>query len=332
MISGERWRGRWASAFGLLSFWWARPVWADPSGVSVQVDCPPLAEEPRAALESRAKTELLVRREKGILVVVCRRGAVQLRWQPAAGSVSEHSIPLAADAIATEEQILEALEVLLNPFEPKPVTPSPPAPPPAAAPPKPLPPSPPGPTVLAPPPAIEPTPVRENAGAAWSYFELLAGVGVEAWSSEVTGVFGPGARVLWAPFDRFGRLAVSGGAAIAWTLKSPEDVSARAVRIHAGGEYHFDSERRWRVGLGGQLDLLRASRSVNGVEETADERVLGGVVRAQYALTARPLLVAIGPTLSFRGQPVKVQIGQRELFSIPVLAPGFTVEVGLGPL
>jgi hypothetical protein len=296
--------------------------------VSVRVDCPVLGEERRAALESRAKTELLVRRENGTLAVVCQRDAVQLRWQPAAGGASEHSIPLATDAIATEEQILEALEVLLNRPEPKPVTPSPPAP--AAAPPKP-PPSPPRPTVLAPPPAIAPAPVRESARV-WPYFELLAGAGVEAWSSEVAGVLGPGARVLWAPFDPFDRLAVSGGVAIAWTLKAPEDVSARGVRIHAGGEYHFDSERRWRVGLGGQLDLLHASRSVNGVEETADERVLGGVVRAQYALTARPLVVVIGPTLSFRGRPVKVQIGQRELFNIPVLTPGFTVEVGLGPL
>jgi hypothetical protein len=328
MISGERWRGRWASAFGLLSLWWARPVWADPSAVSVRVDCPALGEERRAALESRAKTDLLVRREKGTLAVICERDAVQLRWQPAAGGASEHSIPLATDAIATEEQILEALEVLLNPHEPGPVTPSPPAP--AAAPPKPPPPSPPRPTVFAPPSAIAPAPVREST--VWPYFELLAGVGVEAWSSQVIGVLGPGARVRWAPFDRFDRFAVSGGAAIAWTLKAPEDVSARAVRIHAGGEYHFDSQRRWRVGVAAQLDLLHASRSVNGVEETADERALGGFVRAQYALTARPLLIVIGPTLGFRGRPVKVQIGQRELFSVPVLAPGFTVEVGFGPL
>jgi hypothetical protein len=330
MISREGRRARWVSVFGLLSLWGlARPVWADPSAVSVQVDCPRLSEERRASLESRAKTELLVRREIGTLAVVCSPNAVQLRWHSTAGTASEHSIPLAADAVATEEQILEALEILLNPAEPTaPV--APPAPTSPAATPKP----PPRPAATA---SVPPAPVPRqplasappSAEARLPYFELFAGGGAELWSSEAGAALGPGGRVLWAPSDH---LALSGGAAIAWTLQAPEDVSARTVRIQLGGEYHFDRERRWRVGVGNVLDLLHASRNVNGVEETADERVLAGVVRAQYALLARPILIVLGPTFTVRAKPVKVQIGQRELFSLPVVAPGFTAEVGLGPL
>ena len=117
--------------------------------------------------------------------------------------------PLAADAIATEEQILEGLEALLHP----------PAAPPA-----------------------EPAPVEaacfgcqaarntahragyraqdrsrtagalsdggvEDAPTSPPYFELLAGVTAELWSSEVGGAVGPGARAVWVlP----GALALSG--------------------------------------------------------------------------------------------------------------------------
>ena len=318
--------GRRAGAlFFLFLGWWSRPAWADPSGASVQVDCPALGEERRAALESRAKTELLVRRESGTLVVVCRPDGVQLRWQSAAGRASEHSIPLAADAIATEEQILEALEILLNPPEPAPPVAAPASP--QQPTPKPRPPPRPEP----PAPAMQPAPVPavEKAEASRTHFELLAGATAELWSSEVGGAVGPGARAIWALPSGF---ALSGGAVVAWTLKSPEEVNARTVRLHAGGEYHVDSARRWRIGASVLIDFLHANRDAGGVEETADERILGASLRAQYALSSPPFVVVLGPTLSVRTAQVDVQVGRREIFSIPVVAPGLTAELGVGPL
>src|SRR5262245_35070716 len=94
--------------------WPARAAAAEPD-VSVVVDCPELGEEPRAALESRANTELLVRRTKGTLRVSCRQGTVAIRWEPALGESREQRIPTSAQPVGTVEQVLATLESLLGP-------------------------------------------------------------------------------------------------------------------------------------------------------------------------------------------------------------------------
>ena len=106
-------------------------------------------------------------------------------------------------------------------------------------------------------------------------------------------------------------------------------MSGRVVRIQVGGEYHLDRRRRWRLGAAALLDLLHASRDSLGVAETEDEHVFGGGVSARYALLGPPLAIVLGPTISVRAAPVRVEIGQREIFSIPVVAPGFSAELGL---
>ena len=103
------------------------------------------------------------------------------------------------------------------------------------------------------------------------------------------------------------------------------------IRLQAGGEYHLDRERRWRIGGAALLDLLHASREAAGVTEVEDEQIFAGILRAQYALLGPPLAIVLGPAISVRAAAVKVAIGQREIFSIPVVAPGVTAELSFGP-
>jgi hypothetical protein len=331
-----RWLRSSSVLLALAAAFHARRVSAEGSGVSVEIDCPQLGEEPRAALEARAKAELLVRREQGTLLVSCRLEAADVRWTPASGDPVEHRIALAADAVATEEQILEALELLLRPHQPQSATPNSPVPAETpATPPKPLetPPAKPPPARPSPsPPHAFPPPERRvapSAAAEAPYFELLFGPALELWSSEVAGVLGPRARVMAAlP----GGWAVSAGAAVAWTLRVPEDVSGRAVRLHVTGEYHLGHQRRWRVGAGALVDFLHAARDTAGSTQTENETIFGGIVQAHYAFLGPPVQLLLGPTISGRAAAVRVEIGDREIFSIPVVAFGATAELAFGPL
>jgi hypothetical protein len=321
MWNGVRRRGQTLGLFAaLLSF----AVSARAEGeVSVRVECPALGEEQRAALESRAKAELLVRRESGSLLVSCRAGAADVRWQPQAGAARERQITLAADATATQEQILEALELLLGP-EPAPApaatpTPGVPAAKPAVTP---LPPR----AIPAPAPAPPPAPealIREPPAPDEPFVELLAGAAVELWSSEAGAMLGPEARAALALPAGW---AVSGGALIGWTLRAPEGVAGRLVRARLGAEYHLGSARRLRFGAALLLDWMTATRDAGETSEADHD------VGARYVLLPPPVRVALGPDVSLRGAPVRVVIGESEIFRIPTLAVGASVEIVLGPL
>jgi hypothetical protein len=327
MCFGVRRRGHTLGLFfSLLSL--VAPAIAAEGGVSVRVDCPALGEEQRAALESRAKTELLVRRESGSLAVTCGAGAVDVRWQPETGAARERQIAFAPDASATQDQVLEALELLLGAAPgPAPAASAPPAVTPPATPP--VPPPPPKPPAPAPLPVARPLPEPPARNAEAPFVEVLAGVALELWSSEAAAVLGPEARATLALPAGW---AVSGGVLVAWTLRAPEDVGGRLVRGRLGGEYHPDSARRFRFGAALLLDWLTATRDSAASSETRHDVGLAGLLGARYLLLAPPVRLALGPDLSIRGAPVRVVIGDSEIFRIPTLAVGASAELVLGPL
>jgi len=329
MWYGARRRAALRVVFFFVVLGGARAALADEGEVSVRVDCPGLSEEQRAALESRAKTELLVRRERGTLLVSCRAGAADVRWQPQVGQAAERQITLAPDAPATQEQVLEALELLLSPAPSEtPLANAPPETAPPAAPPKPparprVEPSRPAP--LAPLPSPEPP----RASAETPFVEVLAGAAIEVWSAEAAAALGPEARaILGLPAG----WAVSAGAQAAWTLRAPSDVAGRLVRGQLGAEYHLGSARRIRFGASLLIDWLTATRSAVAGSETDHDLGFGGLLAARYVLLASPLRLALGPTLSVRPAPIRVEVGDSEIFRIPVLAIGASAELLLGPL
>jgi hypothetical protein len=331
--------------FAIESF--GAPALAGEGEVPVRVDCPALTEEQRAALESRAKAELLVRHESGTLLIACSAGAAVVRWQPQAGAAREDRIELGSDARRTQERILEAVDRLLSPApvsavpappvaEPAPVQPAaelPPLPP-ALKPPAPKPrasrapapmPRAPQSTAVPAPRALAPQPASSDEAP---FVEVLGGAGFELWSSEAGAVLGPEARVVaglpagWA---------ISAGALLAWTLRAPEDVSGRLLRGRLGAEYHLGPARRFRVGAALLLDWLTATRDVEASSETEHDLGLAGLIGARYLLFAPPLRLALGPDLTLRGAPVRVVIADREVFRIPALAAGASAELVFGP-
>jgi hypothetical protein len=323
-LGSPAWTRAWGALFALISVFSARSGRADPANISVQVDCGELAEEQRAALESRANAELLVRRQPGTLFVTCRGGRVGIRWQPASGNAVENEIPLPADPRDAEEDVLEALELLLQPAAPPEAAPEQRAPATAPAPPK----TPEPPPVAE--PAAHPRPVEPAAERGTSpFFEVLAGAAFELWSSEVTGALGPRARVLFA-FP--GGWALTGGGQIAWALRAPRDVNGRDIRGHLGGEYHIDPGRRFRIGAAAFVELFQAVRDTTSATDSENETVFGAALDARYVLFGAPLGVALGPTVSARTGTVRVAIGADEIFHIPAVTLGFGAELVWGPL
>src|SRR5882724_13633190 len=97
-------------ALALLLF--ARPGMGSPD-VTVAVDCPGFDAEGRAALDARARADLLVRNDGGTLVIVCRGNTATLSWHPLAGAPSTSATPITDDARASADSVLEALDTLL---------------------------------------------------------------------------------------------------------------------------------------------------------------------------------------------------------------------------
>src|SRR5262245_20229034 len=80
----------------------------------VAIDCPSFDGETRAALDARARAELLVRSRAGTLIIVCQGSDATLTWHPLDGSPTARTMPLADDARASIDRFLEALDLLLT--------------------------------------------------------------------------------------------------------------------------------------------------------------------------------------------------------------------------
>lgn len=303
---------------------------ADEPTVVTAIDCPRLGAEQKAALDARARVEFLVRQLSGTLVVVCRETA-ELTWHSFDHPPVRETVPLAAEPRATVEQILAALDPLLA-GQSQPTTPATSTP---GMDPQPALPTPtsipvtPAPTPLpdSPPPLPTPVDTRSTAQARSHGIFVQAGALGELWSGALPGALGP--RVS-ARFELPNRFAIDAGGTLLFGLTSPDDVSARLVRVHAGGEYAFDGARRFRAGIDVFVDSLHATASQN--LGTADKSVGGMDVRLSYAWGSGPFGLVLGPTLNFHPGPVRVELGTRELFHIPAVSAGVVIEAAFGPL
>jgi hypothetical protein len=295
---------------------------AAAQSATVAVDCPAFDDETRAALDARARAELLVREQGGTLVVACRGGDATLTWHPLDGQPRARVAPLAADARSSIDHILEALDSVLanapasgeGPGTAVIATPEQqPAPSVPAAPPRP-------PESPAPPEAEAEATRTPEGGKPPRRFRVAFGAGAigELWSgSEALGGHLFAALALPSRFS----VSVTGGGL--WALRTPSSVSANIVRLGAGGDYGIDRAEHFRVGADVFADLVHAESSQAGSDDRA---FVGASVRATAGFDVGRLRLQIGPTLAAHPGKVVVQIGDTEAFHVPTFAFGFRLD------
>jgi hypothetical protein len=308
---------------------------AAQENATIAVDCPAFDSESRAALEARARADLLVRNAAGTFVVVCREEQGRLTWHPLAGSPGTATVPLDADPRTSIERMLEGLGGLVTAAETPVSTETAPAGTeatlPAIAPPAPA-----AVPALAAPLRVEPPPgappeTRETSRRGLRGVLLGAGMGGELWSR--TGALGPRASVLVALPSRF---EAGTAATVFFTLRSPDQVSGRITRVALHGAYAFDSGEYFRIGADVFVDLVHAAAPNAG---SANDVAFGGLLRATAAIVQVPVRVEIGPTLSIHPAAVQAQIGPNPdgsngavAFRLQTFTAGLALDVLVGPL
>ena len=288
--------------------------------IHVTVDCPALDAEHRAALEARAKSDLIVRHETGSLVFQCIGPAGAVAWTPASGQTLRAEITLPSNADAAIDALLESAERLLvtSHDAPPAAAPSPPlvvSTPAAETPPPPQP-------VVAPPPeapAVRPEPSQKASRGV--PLGVAAGAALEIW--DWVPALGPGVLLGWyvAP-----QLRLEAGGTLLFTTEDNLGIGGRLVRLHAGGELALGDERRFRLGAGVLVETLKATDSDGG--ESAQDTAYGGRLHGHFAAPLSSAWnAAFGPFLSGRAAPVKVELGSTEAFRIPVVTGGLEIQL-----
>ncbi|HEX4340506.1 MAG TPA: hypothetical protein VH062_31575 [Polyangiaceae bacterium] len=320
---------RLASVLGIVVATLPLVAGADPT-VTLAVDCPGFDAETRAALEARAKAELLVRNAPGTFVVACRGPSASLSWHPLAGRPAVTVATLDADARASVERVLEALDTLLTTPAPAPAesVANTPAPLPVLAP------EPvatvvrPPPVLALPPPSTPPTELPPRTSQ-WPGLLVSAGVATELWSK--TAALGPRARLL-VPVTS--HLELGALVTVLFTTRSPESVSGRSVRIGATGDCGVDRGSRFRVGAGVFADLVHASATVGSDDATE----FGAMLHATAALVEAPVRIELGPTLVVHPKPIDVILGPKRdgsettEFGLHPFTAGLVLDITAGPV
>lgn len=314
---------RWAvgaSRAAVATCWLAGSAVAQAPDSRVVVECPAFDAESRAALEARAKADLIVRHVSGTLSFVCG-AAGRVTWTPAGGDTVQGDVPLAPNTNEAIERFLESAEGLLLAAS----APVPPAPPPAdstqvppAAPPAEAPP-PPEPEAAT--PVVSESPSPRAPAARGIPFGAAAGGVFEMWDSPPA--LGASGLVRWY-VSRHLRLDAVG--MLLFTTEASLGISGRVVRGAAGAEWSFGADERFRVGARAFVDSLRASAADGG--GSSEDVSAGGRVHATYAVPlAGSVSLVFGPFLAVRGAPVRVELGAREAFRVPVVTGGAEIQL-----
>jgi hypothetical protein len=335
------------TAFGvcgaLASFHWISlesRAFAQDANVAVTVDCPPLGDEQRAALDARARAELLVRHASGSLSVTCADGAnAVVSWHPSSGGGegATKNLPLTSDPPAMVDLVLGSLDALIGGDTPQsssaatPPVIAPVAPVASVASPMPGAPVLPMAPVMAPPfygaPPRAVHPARAQKNDFLDTF-VSVGVAVDFWSSSIGGGLGPRAAVRVVLPEQF---AVDAGGELLFGLAMPDAVAGLVGRLYAGGEYDIDDDRQFRAGVDLDLDVVHLSPDASTHASGATKVLPAATLRFGYA---PPLVVPIvfGPTLTVHTGPLRADINGAEAFSIPTFSVGLFVEGDIGPL
>jgi hypothetical protein len=293
------------------------PRRADAQSVPLRIDCPALGNEGQAALEARARADLLVHQGASEVEVTCDASSATIRLPSATGEGRARTQTLGPDGAESVDAILGALHALLASGEP------------AGA---------------GDPPTEQPRPEvsldarqavfgpsqRDVIPAATLIREgstrlgLAFGADSELWQGAKSGAVGAhlGGRVSW-PGGWSGVLL--GGATFG--VGSAQGTEAQMFRMVLRVDRLFLSSLR--VGIGASARLLMA--------EGPDARQLvgttaGALLSARYVLPVGSFDLSAGPDFEALARPVVVEVAGTEVFRVPTFvgAISFDAEAHVG--
>jgi hypothetical protein len=289
----------------------------------LSVSCPALGEEESAALSARLHADLEVRHASGRMMVTCSAERLWVAWIPSAGAARQEEVLLGAAEAPTVEHAFEAADRLFSDRSLWTTEPAPAPQPPVAQPgPQTPPPADPATRPSPPTPSTPPrdAPVSERGPI---HVGLSFGMTGELWSSEAAGAIGPRGGVVVGPTDWL-KLSAAGGLRLA--LRHPDDVSATAVDGRLGGDASVLDGRVW-LGLGVLLSRVSVRTGADRGSLEDSETPVAFEARALGSLGDRSIRLLAGPFIGVRPGPTVVRLDGAEVFRIPTLTAGLSVDL-----
>jgi hypothetical protein len=156
-------------------------------------------------------------------------------------------------------------------------------------------------------------------------FGVVAGAGVEQWSSQVFGAVGPRGGLRVTPLDE---TTFSLVAAVAWATGRPRGLHAWVAELSGG------VDRRLLDGLVETGLAVGAARYevASPTEPRLDDAAFSGFaeLRARLVLGDPTLRVSMGPFLRARAGAVVTRLDDVEVLRVPLISGGLTLLVDLG--
>jgi hypothetical protein len=305
-MAGQPWnemlRLRLAFAAAILASLGARRASGQEATASLQLDCRELDGETRAALEARARAEIVSEPlPAGSLSIRCAPRAVTVAWRATDTEQRERTVTF--ESTADVDAVLEAIHLLRAPAARLPtVAPSTIAPPPLPA-------------YDSPPPLPDPQPPAASSAR----FAAVTTLDVELWQGGIVGALGgsAGARLL---ADRWRATLLVGPER---GVGSAMGVSAWELRGVAQVDYAVTESWLFGLGITGRSLWAQASKAAPSEQHAT---TAGAQIASRYAVRLGSFELAAGPRAEIVFRPIAIRVDQSEAFRIPALVVGAVID------
>jgi hypothetical protein len=279
----------------------AAPAWGASAALDIQ--CPKLDPGDFAALEATARAELSGAGGWDLAVgVACDDAGTGLRVRSEGGPPVEGSVRGSLADGASLDEVLAALRWLINqarlaardarPLDPEDIPPP------------------------DPPRILVKSPRRPDYR-----FALVTGFDGEMWSAPLGPAVGPRAGVRVARNDEW-TMELDGG--FLSGLQSSSGFAASSVQ----GTFRVDFPLpyRFRIGFGANARLVIAAAGSDAQPGQLKGSTLGACLLARYTLRVDRFELSVGPEAELFGRPVVILAQGAEVFRLPTLTAGLSVE------
>jgi hypothetical protein len=298
--------GTWVAAVAKLGVATSAYAQVGPGqDVPLRMDCPMLDEESRAALEARARAELMAAPlPAGEITIQCARQSAVVTWRQAGGSLRMQSLWLAdLDPTRAVDRLLDAVHALR--FEGTPAGPASVSPP------------------IQPPETPRPSPPLRAAPLPGGRYRLGATVGIdgELWQGAIGGGIGGNVGVRLSAHGGWSAALVAGSA---WGLANGQGI--RAQTVQAALRIGYAPLSHVEFGLGAEVRRLMVDSSGALRPAKQDGTTGGAVAFARYTLARGPFELSVGPQLEWLAQPIVVELAGMEVFRIPTFVAALSMD------